>query len=902
MRQSHLAEKIIILTLTLLAFLLRVYRLAEQSYWIEEAWTLYFARLPFAELLHLLQVEEPKPPFYYFAALYWIKLVGEGEYALRFFSLIFGVAAVPLTYRLGKALDGPRLGLLAALLITVAPFQIWHSQEARMYSILTATSLLSMLGFVQWWQRGGWRWWLIYVIGTLWAILTHYHGLVLIGIQGLFLLLTWRRHWRGYLAWGGTLGLIALLLVPWLFFGGALLQSFLHWLTQPTLWETYVRGSRAYTVGEFVPPEQAGPLVLAFVAVYILGLSYAWSRRWRQWRGPELVAFLLAYTIAPNLATWLYGELRTPVYFERYLIPIQVGFLLAVALGILGLADWLKGRRPLAWGLAGLLTVGLVGINGWVLAHHYFDPVYAKPNWRGVIAQIEAHSLPGDAILMTGDGGEKLFDYYYQGDLPVYYDFNTPVPPPDQARQIIAEIAGRHRRLWYTPYGVEIDATLEQWLAENSYPAWQSWLGRKRLALYATQADLPRREVLDHHFPDASGQGPTLTEAALPGQPVAAGDLLPLALIWRTDAPLTLDAQLSLRLVNPAGDVFTQSDWPPLTATRPSSTWPAGQALTDRRSLWLPVDLPPGDYALQLVVYNPESGQPLGQPALVPNISVGPATLSPPLDSQAIPNFAQRALGPVTLLGYAAPERLQPGQAMWLWLYWRAERPLAGEPMVRLSLSSDGQTVTSDLPLAELAGPLDGWQSGQLRRTVYHLPTSPRLTGNQAGLSVALLSAEGQIERQTELTRLDLENRTRQFEQPAVQHPLDVSLGDPPRLRLLGYDLPQPALSPGETLPLTLHWQAETELETNYTIFVQLLDAGGQVVAQVDAPPLAGAAPTTTWLPPEIVSDGYTLTLPENLPPGDYHLIAGMYDSASGARLPVAGGGNFVGLERVRVK
>ncbi|MCP4357379.1 MAG: hypothetical protein GY796_05100, partial [Chloroflexi bacterium] len=147
------------------------------------------------------------------------------------------------------------------------------------------------------------------------------------------------------------------------------------------------------------------------------------------------------------------------------------------------------------WGTIFLVTsllLLLISISGWVLSHHYFDPVYAKPNWRGVIRTIEDFSLPDDAILLTGDGGEKLFDYYYQGNLPVYYDFNTPVPAPDNARQFISNISDEHARLWYTPYGVDIDTLLESWLAQNTHPAWQSWLGRKRLALYDTEPDVNR--------------------------------------------------------------------------------------------------------------------------------------------------------------------------------------------------------------------------------------------------------------------------------------------------------------------------------------------------------------------------------------------------------------------------
>jgi mannosyltransferase len=938
MNLSGSRQKLIILGLTLLAFLLRAYRLGAQSYWIEEAWTLYFARLPLSELWRSLLTEEPKPPFYYFATLYWIQGVGDSEYALRFFSLVFGVMAVPLSYRLGQTLGDERLGILTALLMTVAPYQIWHSQEARMYSIFTAASVMSMWGFVKmlpnlgnFWKPARssrfWSWWLVYVIGTEWAILTHYHALVVIGSQGLFLLLTWRRHWRRYLAWGSTLIVIFLIYAPWLVFSSALLQRFLHWLKQPTLWETFVRGAQAYTVGEYMPPAEAVPLILVFVAVYLLGLIYASRRNWGSWRGSEMLAFLLAYTLAPNLATWLYGELRTPVYLERYLIPVQVGFLLAVAVGILAIYDfrfstWKPSRAkseaspllprsdaPLL--LATLLLTTLLAINGYALWQHYFNPAYAKDDWRAVIRKIEAFELPGDAVVLTGDGGEKLFDYYYRGKLPLYPDFLSPAPPPEEARQIIARIAGAHRRLWFTPYGVDLDPVLESWLAEHAYPAWHSWLGRKRLALYAGSAiPTDRLEEINMVFADSQGKGPELITLALASKTTPAGDLFPLELTWQTVTPLERDYQVSLRLMNNRGDIFTQSDWPPLAAAGGTSTWPPNRPISDRRALWLPPDLPPGSYALQLVVYDPASGQPLGSPLVIPNIPVGPAEITPPLTALSLPNLIPSSSfiphpSSFQLVGYVLPDKIQPGQEMWLWLYWQALSPASkarswGE--VRLTLSDGINSIANDLPMADFAGPPDSWQAGQIRRAVYHLPTSPRLTGSQAQVKVALLTPAGEIEAETTLPSVALAVRSRRFEAPAITTTTDIAFGNSTQLKLIGYDVPTTALSSGDPLPIMLYWQAIAEMKTDYTVFVQLLDDAGQVVAQVDSQPLAGAAPTTTWFPGEILTDPYTLTLPANLPPGGYRLIGGLYDAATGARLPVTAGGDFVELSLFTVK
>jgi hypothetical protein len=290
----------------------------------------------------------------------------------------------------------------------------------------------------------------------------------------------------------------------------------------------------------------------------------------------------------------------------------------------------------------------------------------------------------------------------------------------------------------------------------------------------------------------------------------------------------------------------------------------------------------------------------------VPNIGVRPAETVVPPDLLAIPHPVQRPLGDLTVVGYTAPEAIRPGEELWLWLYWQvgAGGPPQPGSAVRLSLTSGGESASIDFPLVDSVGPLDGWRPGQVRRAIYHLPTSPRLAGKQAEMGVALLSAQGQVEAQAAVAQVGLTQRPRQFEAPSISHKTDIALGNPALLKLIGYHLPAAAVSPGQALPVTLYWRAEAAMDINYTVFVQLLNSGGQVAAQRDLQPQAGAAPTATWLPGEILTDAYTLSLSGDLPPGDYRLIAGMYNAASGQRLPVSSpaGGDFVDLGTVIVR
>lgn len=129
---------------------------------------------------------------------------------------------------------------------------------------------------------------------------------------------------------------------------------------------------------------------------------------------------------------------------------------------------------------------------------------------------------------------------------------------------------------------------------------------------------------------------------------------------------------------------------------------------------------------------------------------------------------------------------------------------------------------------------------------------------------------------------------------PAPSHAVNARLG--PDVTLLGFDQPVPSAS---GLDVALDWKSDDPLDRDYTVFVQLLNARGQLVAQSDAYPAGGALPTSAWLPGEVVHDPHHLVLPANLPAGSYQVIAGMYLAANGTRLPVGGGGDYVSLETI---
>jgi hypothetical protein len=137
----------------------------------------------------------------------------------------------------------------------------------------------------------------------------------------------------------------------------------------------------------------------------------------------------------------------------------------------------------------------------------------------------------------------------------------------------------------------------------------------------------------------------------------------------------------------------------------------------------------------------------------------------------------------------------------------------------------------------------------------------------------------------------------------APAHGLDARLGQ--SITLVGYTLESDAVRPGESVRLTLYWQAMDKVMARYTVFTHVVDSKGLPVAQTDSPPLGGTAPTDSWQVGATIIDRYAIAIQPGTPPGQYELRVGMYSWPDLTRLPVTlngkPSGDYVPLGTIRV-
>jgi hypothetical protein len=118
--------------------------------------------------------------------------------------------------------------------------------------------------------------------------------------------------------------------------------------------------------------------------------------------------------------------------------------------------------------------------------------------------------------------------------------------------------------------------------------------------------------------------------------------------------------------------------------------------------------------------------------------------------------------------------------------------------------------------------------------------------------------------------------------------PLDMRVGDD--VLLQGYTIDKTSARAGDTLVLTLWWQALAAPLDERSVLIHLLDGGGAKVAQADGAPARGARPTSRWQAGDTVIDSHQIALPADLLPGEYTLVFGMYHWPSLERLALRSG------------
>ncbi len=792
--------RIALLLILVLAAFLRFYRLDAQSLWADEGNSVSLSgrSLPY---ITAGAAHDIHPPLYYYLLHFWMLVFGNSEFAVRALSALLGTALVYLTYLLGRQLANYWLGLIAAFLSAISPFQVYYSQEARMYILLAALSALSVYSFVKFLEAEGanirkkYLWAGLYVLATALSLYTHYSFPIVIIMQnllyGIWLAINWQqeRVLGRVLRWVVVQLAVVALYWPWL---PIAYRQASGWppISQPHgLLFVVQEAFRLFSLGPTAGGQYTSLLLLGFAIIFIAG---AWPSIYPSLPGrgrgrvnttptptlpltggggeqsqsliPRLLVYLLPlfYCLFPVLMMYAFSLWR-PAYRPKFFLVGSPAFCLILAQGIVQLSKAARSKHfAISYLLFAVCLIFIVVASNSSLQNYYFDPRYARDDYRGIAQYISALEKKGDAVLLNAPNQWEIFTYYYKGDSPVY-----PLPrsrPLDEAQtaEELAEIAAEHDRIFAVLWAVDESDPgrfVEGWLAEQAYKVLDTWYGGVRLAIYAVPP-APPTEI--HNPLDAKlGDEIALLGYSLLTSEVEAGDILPITLFWQALAQPQERYKVFVHVLDEAGHIVGQWDSEPGGGLNITTLWQPGETVADNYGVLIRPGTPPGSHRIVVGMYSPISGQRLivsegeqarGDHLVLDSIEVLRPRKPPALTALKMQHEVGINYDDLVLLGYnlyklgyehQPIEPLHPGDILHLDLYWRAFRVPQDDWQLTLQLL-DGKgniLATQQAKPASVDYPTTSWKVGEVVRGQYDVfipPQAPkgsyRLTGRLARL------------------------------------------------------------------------------------------------------------------------------------------------------------------------
>lgn len=666
MPRSLSRTRLALIIILLLAFALRMYRLDFFSLRGDESFTVLFVQKPLAQMWDEILTVEPNPPVMYFLLRAWIAVAGAGEFATRYLSAFFGVLCVALVYRFARQIFSPLsrweratclhanlwqsqtqergvttrrglgsegtggegtavevVGLIAAFLIAINPYQIWHSQDVRNYTEWPALSLLALVFFWRWYAERNQDFFaaplsaaknlasvrrpqgavlrgttylkrpqgaiLLFVLAELAALYTHYYEAFILLALNLFVFATVWRERRKLLTWLGAQVALAVLYLPYPLFISNRAASYGEGSGRQgvALWDIARETLSAFTLGDTLDAAWREWLWIPLALFVAASLILLWRKDWR--RG----LFFLLYLAIPTLAVFALNTVR-PLYLERYLNGIAPAYYILIAFGIVHFSariasrisryqtpvfrlSNLVSRRAVFWRNSFLAIFILLSFLA--LSNYFSNPAYAKaPNWRGLTDIINAHGQSGDIIVQNFP--EMSLLYYDRTALPLVVYPEKYYPDAETTRALNAMNAN-YQRVWLIPSSADYwdpEQFVEQWLNHRTdlISEWQ--VGEFRLKLYATPSlFLNSMEHSVQVFGDA------VTLLGLRQERI--GDMLRVVLYWRARENVDKNYAVRFQLIDKDGNIQSEQSQSPVRGAYPTTGWRKNEIVVDQHDL-----------------------------------------------------------------------------------------------------------------------------------------------------------------------------------------------------------------------------------------------------------------------------------------------------------------------------
>jgi mannosyltransferase len=435
-------EYLLLAAVTLLALLLRVYKLGEWSFWIDEIFTINRAQAQYASFESMLRNIPPHTnwvPVSLLATSAALKTLGVSEWTARLAPAVIGILTIPILYFPTKRIFGTRVALISALLLAVSPWHVTWSQNARFYTALLL--LYNLAIFAAFYGLESNRRWLLMLSLPLFYLAMSERLLAsyMVPVIAVYVILVWR------LRFSQPPGLnrknLIIVFIPAI--GGLMIE----------LYSLLTTGSsRFFGDAFFFGNAVDSPLRILTLMFFSIGLPVVvlalFSGGWLVWQRSRPGLFLLVSATLPvallvGFSPWMFTV-------ERYAFITLPAWLTLAALAVEELLSWVPQQGQ--WLVIAVLSLILADSAGTHLMYYQLNNGN-RLDWRGAFAYVQAHKADDDLIVSTWP---EIGQYYLDSDQEIISlaDVNP------------AQLVSEDRTLWFV---IDSEAV---WFAPEIHRQW----------------------------------------------------------------------------------------------------------------------------------------------------------------------------------------------------------------------------------------------------------------------------------------------------------------------------------------------------------------------------------------------------------------------------------------------
>ena len=467
-----------LLTILLLALFLRMINL-DQSLWLDEAAQALESARPLNQ--QYLIYADFHPPLYHYLLHFWMTM-GRAEWVMRMSSVLPGVLTVFLTYLIGSKLVNKQIGRLAALLLAIAPYHIYYSQELRMYSLSTFWAAMLIYAFI---SR---KWWLhtVALIGGLYTIYL-FPFVVLAELVYLMLVGRGDPSGRSYgeqfntfvKQWVFSCIIAGLSLTPWLphfikqFQGGVDLPSIWpEWknISSVSAWKAFPLTYAKFMLGRITFSPKllyAGLIAIGSIfflpSIFVNFIDIGRSKLRLKLKTDILVVVL--WLVIPIIIAWLLS-FWVPINGPWRLLLTIPAFYLLVVIG----AESISNQTLRKICISGLIFTSLFG----TFTYH-INSNFHREDWQSAMKFLNNQIFEDNSDTIIIQAFPEPFapsSWYTRAELPIYGVLDSLIVEPEKLNSKLSTLMANKQTVYRFEYLQDLTdphKLIPRWLENNGY-------------------------------------------------------------------------------------------------------------------------------------------------------------------------------------------------------------------------------------------------------------------------------------------------------------------------------------------------------------------------------------------------------------------------------------------------